>query len=107
MTRTGLAAHVPTLDLCREMAAIPALAEAFKNTPLTWWMLTQSEWGIVPRALMGNNIPAPLCDEMLAWLDLQGYIVQDSAIHVGTEYHAVYGITDPDALARACLEAAK
>ena len=104
--RTGLPAEVPSLDLCREMAAIPALAEAFKESALTWWCLTESEWGLLPRNLVGNNIPAPTVREMLAWLFAYGHRdTEDGEIWVGVSVG--FSITDPDALAQACIAAVK
>ena len=128
MSRTGLAAEVPTLELCREMAAIPALAEAFKDAALVWW--DNLEFGIHlylrEEETTDGGDPAPTVREMLEWLagrdEYRRQIPNDSRLKgetpsVGNTSWAVWvdtlttetsrDIVSPDALARACIEAAK
>jgi hypothetical protein len=131
--RTGLAAEVPTLDLCREMAAIPALAEAFKDS--VWcWCENMIKGQLCQREILSGPIlkdldrslglvrhSAPTVRELLAWLtkecrDKMGRtrIICASGIPEAFCYiwpcdgiDQRYDITDPDALARACIEAAR
>ena len=112
---SALSAHVPTLDLCREMAAIPAFVEPFRESALVWLDDGEHGIGLTERESVDEDIPAPLCDEMLAWLKPElerqpsrGYY--DDTWAVEDRRGAVLDVTtftDPDALARACIEAAK
>ena len=122
--RTGLAAEVPTLDLCREMAAIPALAEAFGESAVEWFHAEDVDFLVtrgtrVPIFPPSYRIPAPLVSEMLAWLLAirrginRGVADREYAerngeplMYIGTD-ECRADITDPDALARACIAAAR
>ena len=114
MSRTGLAAEVPSLELCREMAAIPAFVEPFRETTLVWLDDGEHGIGLTERESVDEDIPAPTVREMLAWLRLElgsepvGY---DGCNHYIETWNGrqidLDIITDPDALARACIEAAK
>jgi hypothetical protein len=113
MTRTGLAAHVPTLDLCREMRKVPALKAAFADSALVHvgYSLVGNDltWQVEPQRKDGKGIPAPLVGEMLEYLRML------PSGKVGQAYWVVnvdgsdepWGITDADDVARACIEAAK
>ena len=108
MSRTGLAAEVPSLELCREMAAIPAFVEPFRETTLVWLDDGEHGIGLTERESVDEDIPAPTVREMLAWLkgkgtDLFGWTAE---VQSG-EWSVSYDITDPDRLARARIEAAK
>jgi hypothetical protein len=150
--RTGLAAEVPTLGLCREMAAIPALAEAFKGSILLWASYEEPLWtdSSEPRICGYKNQPVrlTLADELEVFAEgghLEA-IGKKSCAHYVPVYPAPtplrmlrllkalpdgiadsthwkvslqfvvgpgkcdkfrdFDITDPDALARACIEAA-
>jgi hypothetical protein len=125
--RTGLAAEVPTLELCRKMAAIPALAEAFKGSTLVWFHNPKATFpipGIAERGWLSVEIlvcPAPTVREMLAIL-LTKATMERAKIgwwHKGDTVELTmpgtgpdgmlgcYPITEADAIARACIEAGK
>lgn len=104
MSRAGLAAEVPPVHLCREMDAVPVLREAFKDTVFSWQHrvggIGSGELVLYGRSIefhceaykdmSKHPIPAPTVREMLCWL------LVDPA-----------RLTDPDALARICIEASK
>jgi len=47
---TGLSAEVPSRQFCEQMSAVPALAEAFKDSALVWaTMDTDGEWFVTTR----------------------------------------------------------
>jgi len=125
--RTGLEAEVPSLELCQKMAAVPALAEAFKESALVWirrrlsmhslW----SGWEVERRPsrrrflLLQPNmqiVSAPTVREMLVLLNIHptdnarllAYTKNGEPWHE-LSFHT--DISDPDALAKECLEAAK
>jgi len=114
--RTGLAAEPCTRELAQEMAAIPALAEAFKESSLCVDSRLDRPVHIRIGGTAGSCaeergcFPAPTVREMLAWLLNSGkaqlgvsgtqlLMVIDRNILIG------YDITNPDALARACIKA--
>jgi len=115
--RTGLPAEVPTLELCREMAAIPELAEAFKGSLCVWLhydspVLDHVMFRTV--AVSGYHWPAaPTVREMLEVLT--ELAIQKAERHDDdnperydwTEWIGTDLVTDPDAVARACIYAAK
>lgn len=120
-TRTGLAAHVPSAALCLDMARIPALAEAFKRSYAAWVVDGPCLPGNVRYALLGRISemefspekcpPAPLVDEMLAWLDNNGWwrlvATLNGEVRVPNHDRMLGKAYDPDALARAVIEASK
>ena len=124
MSRPGLAAEVPTRDLCREMAAIPALAEAFKDVIYEWthydradiWDRVASDpslcriktvWTIRARINEDGEeeppygkaaeIPAPTVRE------LRGYLLE----HWLSLRDEWMDSNDPDVLCRVCIKALK
>jgi hypothetical protein len=117
---SNLDSHVPDLDRCRRMAAVPALREAFGDSYFVWQ--TRSSGPELTEREFSNTgfhpSPAPLVDEMLAWLDCGGWNLIQRRGYGGLERWAVlvgdddageaawYRITDPNALADACLAAA-
>ena len=118
--RTELAAEVPSLELCREMAATPALAKAFKVSYAVWFtfpdMPTRNDLRL--RASLdpfvdNPTFPAPTVRDML--VVLTDLAIKDAGlngddkpeIYDWQEYIFPHQITDPDALARALIEAAK
>lgn len=120
MSRTGLAAHVPTLDLCREMAKNPALAEAFKESALDWLTYPDGRVEVTPRyrplPFGFTTIPAPLCGEMLKVLKRIKYRPPKISDPIQNDWvvwlpfcsePSHFDITKPDALARCCIEAEK
>jgi len=110
--RTGLLAEVPSRQFCERLAAVPALAEAFKDSALVWWENECDGWTIWERAdlVPDTGIPAPTVREMLVWLKVD---VDDGYMYVFDDRGRLVlstpadAITNPDALAEACLEAAK
>jgi hypothetical protein len=122
MSRPGLPGEVPTLELCREMAAAPVLMEAFKDSTVLWENIGMHAPRVVLRTLSSfqhNSIPAPTVREMLAFIFAQRprvpmLFVADRKHLNGVrlmlavnERETYYRITDPDDLAKACIEAAK
>jgi hypothetical protein len=138
---SNLESHVPDLDRCRRMAAVPALRDAFKDSPVCWCEYHESHYKDrgsydvevgktihAPELRLRADIakeestfplfPAPLDDEMLARLDCGGWNLIQRRGYGGLERWAVlvgdddageaawYRITDPNALADACLAAA-
>lgn len=102
---SNLDSHVPDLDRCRRMAAVPALRDAFKDSYAGWWQDTlEFEWHLGSRERPGL-VPAPLVDEMLAWLDLE---TNDYGIYNSRSgrYVKVKSLVSPNALADACIAAA-
>lgn len=108
VSRTGLAAAVPTLELCREMAAVPALAEAFKESALVWDVEVPFIVRRECQLIQAGRLPAPLVGEMLAWLKTRGATInQHFALWLPGVDFPMVDATSPDALARACVEAAR
>jgi len=138
--RTGLAAEVPTLDLCHEMAGVPALLKQFSRSDKYADDGAYAQWHVYAKGddLEGDLVlryedarkykwfyggkrlnfyatyPAPTVREMLAWLEKLPYTkvkphdTDFSVIVVtGLLTYSKRDITDPDAMARACIEAAK
>ena len=115
--RTGLAAEVPTLELCREMAAVPALAEAFEDCVFSREVIGVNVWGIGLTAEIkadrasglthNKGIRSPLPCEMLAWLKAKRIPQSNWMLWTNPVDDIDYDITDPDSLARALIEAAK
>ena len=105
--RTGLEAEVPSRELCGKMAAIPALKEAFSMGAFYWAVMLIRDgipqYSPVPSmGLRHSSTPAPTVREMLVWLDG----VEQGEFNIWSGGKS-YDITDPDALARACIEVAK
>lgn len=120
MSRTGLAAEVPTFDLCREMRRIPALKLAFADATLVhigYSLLgDETTWQIEPKRKDGKGFPAPTVREMLRYIQATWAWsinrMSDSSMRITINRQHVedwsgHDITDPDALARACIEASK
>lgn len=133
--RTGLAAEVPEINPCAEMRDIPVLRDAFADSPLWWFaygtmddsgkMVNYTyklELATAQRHRTKLDCPAPTVREMLVvMLDYcrrvnRAYIFQtllterpESLVWmVGkTQCGWQFDITDPDALARACIATAK
>jgi len=107
-TRTGLAAHVPSLEWSRKLAAVPALAEAFGKSYAVWYgVWSDEDYDVTWLGIRGNEasrddlVPAPLVDELLAWLLDNGVGTAD------VDWIALRRIVDnPDALVQACIAAA-
>jgi len=121
MSRTGLAAAVPTLDLCRDMAAVPALAEAFVGSAVKWARVNRGPvrsrgWRLIMdsdreryQSIRNYVIPAPLVALMLAWLRIHpvgaawsiGGRIASFSLLQWSDLH------DPDILARYCIKATR
>ena len=83
--RLGLAAEVPTLELCMTMQWFPELEEAFRFVEWAW---SNGELWLRGRLTLGKaRYSAPTVADMQIYLENRD-------------------ITNPDALARACIEAA-
>ncbi len=103
--------HVPPIARCREMMAIPDLRQAFQCC----WHGWSSETTVHICSCCGPEcVPAPDIGEMLAWLTARGWhtgatrtgngLINRISRSMQTEQ---YDITDPDALAKAVLEATR
>jgi len=103
--RLGLAAETCTRELAQEMAAIPALAEAFKKSALVWYDNLERGIELYVREEVDEGDPAPTAREMLAWLATQ-YKLRPLMWPYLQHSDAKFPF-DPDALARACIEEAK
>jgi len=124
--RTGLAAKVPMLELCRQMAEIPALAKAFGNSVVFWNPVATRYGGPMtsqPREYrlrceveirLKGAIPAPLPCEMLAWLKGKAVMLRDQTVagRTGWDVRVLrakgcpsFDILDPDQVAQACIAA--
>jgi len=110
--RLGLAAEVPTGELCGKMVVLSALAEAFRQSAFVWCHAGSLKY-IADRhdpSVANADVlrPAPTVREMLTWLDGREVVVDcdtelDELINGRNTNSLLY---DPDALARACCEAA-
>ena len=114
--RIGLARLVPSLRLCEKMVEISVLAEAFKDSALIWLGDKQRVIEEREHFCADIGIHAPTAQEMLEWLRGTTYdsgmpLVQDDwAVWPpvrGDSDKLVADITDPDALAEACIVTAK
>jgi hypothetical protein len=121
--RTGLAVETCTRELAEAMAAIPALAEAFKDSYAVWftfpdrqgWAELRVRHSYQDRDFDNPRLPAPTVREMLAFLDDpdQVEIGIDEVDWTVVKFHeegnptTVGRLSDPDTLARACIEASK
>ena len=115
--RTGLPAEVPTLELCREMTAIPGLAEAFGGSLWVWHYHEpplENAVRLRTPAISGYHWPAaPTVREMLevltelAIMEAERHDDDNPERYDWTEWIGTDLVTDPDAVARACIYAAK
>ena len=117
--RTGLAAEVPSRELCEKMAAIPELREAFKDSVAIWvdvhddgdWFVALREGAPFDDDVPMVNYPAPTVREMLVWLLARPNVkmrAEGIGLHTrksGGLFHVIPQdkMVDPDALVEACI----
>ena len=130
MNRTGLAARVPSPELCMEMATNPKLTALTCGTPLVWvhyrigamkcrgWHVRRVDEPLAQSSRNRNIVSAPGRGDMLVWLlEKSGWVLasrrnaeferRDGSLWSDWTSGKMAPLTDPDALARACIEAAK
>jgi hypothetical protein len=107
MSRTGLAAEVPTLELCRDMAAVPALAEAFRKSSVCIDPSHDRPVHIRIGGTAGSCAEAKMCYPAPTVREMLLTLKQIRGVEWPWAIPETDDITDPDALARACIEAAK
>jgi len=117
-TRVGLPTETPSTNLCFKIKEIPLLSNAFKDSTC---VLERGKHGFYVKIRSYDEdpavAPAPTVREMLAWLEKWGetngwmHVAQGNwllKVKRTEESSREYAhICDPDALARACIEAAK
>ncbi len=144
-SRSGLAGETCTRELAQEMAGVPALAEAFKDSYAVWAHFPAITFGNALLGVPGKTkpplwcvaphvrgmqdiddgdgnvvvpadvvIPAPTVRKMLKWLkqwDKFGdSMTLPRASNINWQVRQSghdHDITNPDALARACIEVSK
>jgi|GEM_PF-5627134 len=110
--RTGLAAKVPTLELCKQLANVKATF--FGKSALVFHRVGACAWTERPSERANDCgkegcVPAPFVEEMLEYLRmLPGDKVSQSCWTVSVDGDdEQWGITDADDVAHACIEATK
>ena len=95
--------EVPSRELCEKMAAVPELAEAFRDSAYEWngGTLRRRHYAWARSPLF----PAPTVREMLVWLKARERSCGQWVVWANPVDDISYSITDANALVKACIAA--